>query len=190
MEYLIIQPPFTLRFREMSKPELKEYAAWFHESLPQRQAELAGAVQRTPGFEGWTPNLDARSIDALGHWLADHVETRPRTTEEAGMIAPWVSAPRDDLTNRTFSLAYDVGMYYGQSVLEACPEARWSQPLKNKKFADYGQPVIEGLGVVPLNPVRIAVTFAYGIAAATKGGGRLLELYEYWVGQGKGGERD
>jgi len=184
MDYSIIQPPFTLKFREMPKPELKAYAAWFHDSFAERQAELAGAVQRTPGFEAWTPDLSAGSVEALGNWFVDQVEVRSRTSEELGALAEWVSASKHELTNRTFSLAYDIGMYFGRAVIEVRRGARWDQPLGNKKFADYGQPVIEGLGVVPLNPVRIAVTLAYGIAARTKGRGRLRELYDYWIKQG------
>ncbi len=46
---------------------------------------------------------------------------------------------------------------------------------------DYGQPVIMGLGTVPLNPVRIAVTLAYAFAAKEQAGDRLRELYDVWA---------
>ena len=36
MKYQIIQPPFTLKFREMSKEELKEYYKWFMAVMPNR----------------------------------------------------------------------------------------------------------------------------------------------------------
>jgi len=39
---------------------------------------------------------------------------------------------------------------------------------------------ILGFGRVPLNPVRIAVTFCQGIATGKQSGGRLKELYDYW----------
>jgi len=187
MSYAIIQPPFTLKFREMSKPDLKAYDAWFHEVLPDRISQLEAEVRRAPGREAWKADASPGSFDELGEWLVGQVETRPRTQAEKDAIhstATWVSVPDSELTNRTFSLAMDTGMYLGKSILAARPGARWEQPLDNKKFADYGQPVVVGLGVVPLNPIRIAVTLAYGIAAGRQTGARLRGLYEYWVKQG------
>ena len=73
----------------------------------------------------------------------------------------------------------DVGMYFGQVVLKNLPGTRWDQVLKNKKDADYGQPVIMGFGAAPLNPVWILVTTAYGVSR--KKAARLRELYETWA---------
>ncbi len=36
MTYSVIQPRFTLKFREMPKPELKAYFEWFAKVLPER----------------------------------------------------------------------------------------------------------------------------------------------------------
>lgn len=188
MAYTIISPPFTLKFREMKKRELQDYAAWFHEELPGRLLELEGEVRRTAGMEGWQPDLGPESLNALGEWFAGQVQTRSRTEEETEAVlssAPWIDVPGYELTNRTFSLAMDIGMYFGRAVLQARPDAHWDQPLKNKKFADHGQPVIAGLGVVPLNPVRIVVNLAYGLVKGEQKGSRLRELYDYWVGQGR-----
>jgi len=187
MSYAVIQPPFTLRFREMSHDELKGYYDWFQSVLPQRIEQLESEIRRSPGRETWNANGDPSTFDTLGDWFAGEVETRPRTQAEKDALhstAPWVSAPDVELTNRTFSLAMDIGMYLGRSIVAARPGARWEQPLDNKKFADHGQPVIVGLGVVPLNPVRIAVTLAYGIASGRQSGARLRGLYDYWVKQG------
>ena len=41
--------------------------------------------------------------------------------------------------------------------------------------------MLVGFGPVPLNPVRIAVTLAYGIADGKFDGRRLCSLYEYWA---------
>jgi hypothetical protein len=85
---------------------------------------------------------------------------------------------REELTNRTYSLAMDVGMYFSQVLIKNHPSLRWELPTHNKKFADYGQPVLVGFGRVPLNPIRIAVVLAHGIAAKKQE--RLRELYDYW----------
>jgi hypothetical protein len=56
---------------------------------------------------------------------------------------------------------------------------RWHQPLRSENLVDYGQPVIMGLGPVPLNPVRVIVTTAYGISRQKPA--RLRELYKTWA---------
>jgi len=185
MPYATIQPPFTLKFRDMPKKELERYSRWFMDVLPQRVNELAPAVKQTPGFANWQPDCTPASLDTLGEWFAGQVESRSRTQEELLSIQHRLVFPMDipgeELTNRTFSLAMDIGMYFSQVLLKNYPSLKWEQPLGNKKFADYGQPLLNGFGSVSLNPVRIAVTLAYGLASKNKTGKRLREVYDYWA---------
>lgn len=150
MTYAVAQPPFTLKFREMSKDELEAYFAWFHEVTPQRVEELSKAVTGSHGFEDWAPDSSPNSLGALGRWFATQVELRARSAVEIGGLlrkaGPPFEVPPEDLTNRTFSLAMDIGMYFGQVILANVPGTEWAQPLKDKKHADYGQPVIRGFG--------------------------------------------
>lgn len=184
MTYSIIQPPFTLKFREMSKQELKDYFKWFFEVLPERLCELTEAVRQSPGFENWRPDGTPDSLNTLGEWFATHVETRPRTPEELSEIAGRGSFPievsRQELTNRTFSLAIDVGMYFSQVLLKNDSSLNWKQPFGNKRDIDYGQPVLFGRSPVPFNPVRMMVTHAYGLADKTRSGKELREIYDIW----------
>lgn len=183
MTYSTIQPPFTLQFRDMTKKELIAYATWLHDSVPGRIAELTDAVKATPGYERWEPNMTPESLEDLGRWFEGQVETRKKGGEEveqarAKLTFP-VDIPEEELTNRTFSLAMDIGMYFAQVILLNLPGVRWDQPLKNKKFADYGQPVIMGFGTVPLNPVRVVVMTAYGVSRQKPA--RLRDLYDTWA---------
>ena len=184
MPYTTIRPPFTLKFREMSKKELREYFSWFFEVLPQRMELLAVAVRATPVYDVWEPSLTPASLDMLGDWFAGQVETRPRAPEklrEISSLSPYPKEiPNNELTDRTFSIAMDVGMYLSKVLLENHPSLRWEQPLSNKHFIDYGQPVLVGFGVAPFNPVRMTVTLAYGLASKKESGSGLRELYEIW----------
>ncbi len=184
MTYATIQPPFTLKFREMSKKELKDYFAWFQDILPQRLEELTSAVKQMPKFETWKADFTPASLDQLGEWFATQVETRPRTEEEIQEIQDRssfpIEIPGEDLTNRTFSLAMDIGMYLSQVFLKNHPTVRWDQQFGNKKFVDYGQPVLVGFGAVPFNPVRMIVTLAYGVVSKRENGNGLRELYAIW----------
>lgn len=169
----------------MHKKDLKDYFVWFQNILPQRMDVLTRAVQETPGFEAWQANFAPESLELLGKWFAAQVETRPRTQDEiqeiAGRSSFPIEIPKEDLTNRTFSLAMDVGMYLSQVFLKNHPDLRWEQPFGNKKFVDYGHPVLIGFGAAPFNPVRMLVTLSYGVASKSDSGKSLRDLYDIWA---------
>lgn len=169
----------------MSKKELKDYFAWFQDMIPQRLDELRNAVQQTPGFESWQADFTPASLDLLGNWFASQVETRSRTKDEIQEIEDHssfpIEVPGEDLTNRTFSLTMDMGMYLSQVFLNNYPMLRWDQKFGNKKDADYGQPVLIGFGSVPFNPVWMLVTLAYGVVSKRKTGKSLRDLYDIWA---------
>lgn len=187
-EYSVIAPPFTLKFREMSKKELESYYCWFIDIIPQRIAILIKSVKSTPGFEDWEPDYLPASLDKLGEWFARQVETRTRKDEEKLAIvsnSPLrlknVQIDDRELTNKTFSIAIDVGMYLSQVFLKNVHGLKWKQMLKgNKRNIDYGQPVFGNFGNIDFNPVRMMVTQAYGIVHGTKKGTSLKQLYEIW----------
>lgn len=183
MNYSTIQPPFTLVFREMAKKDLIAYREWFHDSSPTRIAGLASAVTATPGYESWQPDSTPDSLEQLGRWFEGQVETQTKEPAEIARAESEftfpIELPKEELTTRTFSLAMDIGMYFAQVILKNLHGTRWDQPLTNKKFADYGQPVLMGFGTVPLNPVRVMVTTAYAISKNRPA--QLRELYETWA---------
>src|ERR1700741_1037792 len=146
--YSTIQPPFTLNFAEMSKQELKAYFKWFQEIVPERIEQLAATVQSSPGFENWRADFSPDSLDELGKWFATQIETRPRTKEGIdafnGQFPFPIKLSDSELTNRTFSLAMDIGMYLNQVFLRNHTYLKWDQPFGGKTFIDYGQPVLVG----------------------------------------------
>jgi len=189
MAYKIIQPPFTLQFDEMSRKELADYFGWCMGILPARIDELASAVRLTPGHENWQPDKTPASLDALGQWLAGQVEKRPRTEEELRELDERVNGGRpyaieiskEELTNKTYSLAMDTGMYLSQVFLQNHPSLRWTQQFGDRRYVDYGQPVLAEFNPAPFNPVRISIVLATGLANKTKDGRRLRELYNIWA---------
>lgn len=186
MPYSIVQPLSNLDLPRMSSRELADYQSWFREMIPVRIEEMRKAVSETDGFESWLPDLTPKSLEVLGDWFASQVASRKTSAEEQNELQAQLSFPIDisdeELTNRTFSLAFDVGMYLGEVVRETVSGAPWKQVNGDKKFADYGQMVIEGLdGPTPLNPVRIAVNLAYGISRGQQDGNRLVALHAYWT---------
>ncbi len=184
MTYATIQPPFTLAFREMPKKELKRYFEWLMEARSQRVDELAEAVKGTAGYEDWRPDGTPASLDSLGKWFAEHANVRARTDEEFKNIEDQLVFPMEvqgeELTTRTLSLAMDVGIYLSQVFLKNHQNLEWDQPLGNKKFIDYGQPVLVKFKPGPFNPVRMVVTFAYGLVSKQKTAEGLRNIYDIW----------
>ncbi len=183
--YSTIQPPVTLKFRTMSKKELRQYYKWFQEIMPQRVIELAKAVKASRDSEDWQLDWTPASLDALGSWFATQVQTRPRMRQECDEIAAQSPFPIErsdwEFTTRTLSLAMDVGMYLSQVFSRNHPSLTWDQPLGSKNFIDYGQPVLVGFaGKVPFNPIRMVTTLAYGIAKKSETGEGLRKVYDIW----------
>lgn len=184
MSYTIIQPPFTLIFREMSKQELKDYNIWFHNIMNERIDILTEIVKSTHGYEFWEPNYSPDSLNLLGQWFFTQADARPRTQDEIagihGRSEFKMHVPGEELTNRSFSLAIDIGMYVSRVFLTNHPSLRWSQLFGNKKSIDYGRPVLMGFRTGPFNPVHMMVTLAYGLVSKTKDGGSLRNIYNIW----------
>ena len=184
MIYEIIQPPFTLVFREMSKKELREYNEWFHKIMPERIHILTSAIKSTSGYENWEPDCTPESLGPLGKWFLAQAETRPRTQDEIDTIQSQskfpIEIPGEDLTNRTFSLAMDIGMYVSQVLLKNHHLLEWTQPFGNKKSIDYGRPVLIKFTTGPFNPVHMMVTHAYGLIRKSRTCDGLREIYDIW----------
>ena len=151
MVYHLAQPPYTLKFTKMSGDELAGFYAWFFDVMPERLEELVAVVTGTDRYADWSADQSPGSLDALGDWYAGQVEMRPRTIDEMNElrlsstmnieIAGW------ELTNRTFSLALDIGMYVAKTMQKQHPNVCWQQPLDDRRFVDYGRPVLDGFGV-------------------------------------------
>src|SRR5437667_91061 len=82
---------------------------------PERVGEIAKAVRASPTFSSWEPDFTPDSLVPLGAWLAEGITTRARTSEEIQELEtdkPYpIQIPDHILTNRSYSLAVDVGMY-------------------------------------------------------------------------------
>ncbi len=195
MGYQIIRPPHVLRFRDMKKRDLREYNAWFHGSIPERIEMLTAAVRSTPGFETWQSDYSPDSLDTLGAWFKAQVESRPRAPQEiqeqrdrmrinkGGLV---IESPLSEeeisrtLTDRTISLAMDVGTYVSQVLLKSHPSLEWYQRTTGATFIDYGRPVLKGFfyRTVRFDPVGAMLGLAYSVLRGTETGRDLRELYE------------
>lgn len=194
--YQLIQPPFPLKFKEMSKSHANEYFLWFQEQIPVRIIELSDFVKSFPEYASWEPNQDSLSFNSLGKWFFGQVKVRKRSRAEIDNIyagaVNWFRSnfeiPDWDLSDVTFSLSIDIGMYLGRTLEQNIQNSTWRLGSKPKSSINYQQPVLVGSGKVEFNPVHIVTTLAYGIANQTKGPERLRELYDIWYSLLKNGD--
>ena len=187
MDYETVQPPFSLDFHNMDRQEANNYYAWFLNQIPLRMNIIQRAINSTKGYEERNLNNSPESLVWLGNWLFEQVEVRERTDAERNAIysdsPEWFKGVEIDdweLTNRTFSLTFDIGMYFGTMFLNNHQELKWTLVTKPKNYVHYHQPVIAGSVDRELNPVHIMTTCAYSFASKNSGPGRIRELYDIW----------
>jgi hypothetical protein len=188
-EYQVIQLPISGPLRRATPSELDKLFDWFEHVLPLRISALAGVVRADKRYSSWSPDCSVASLDSLGSWMVGNVEVQNRSKQDVEEIrrgAPaWfqeVEVPTTQLTGRTFSLCFDTGVYLGEVLRTHNPTLHWVVLKRNKREADYGQPVITGFKrSVVCNPIRLVVTLAYGVAEGQLNGSRLIELYETWA---------
>ena len=191
LEYNEVASPMTRSLAEAPMSELRTYGAWFLESKALRIAELEALVRSTPAFDGWRPDFTRASLATLDVWLPGVVALRRLTEEErraeiAGMRAALkvpahvrdedLGVETDAPTARSLSIAFDVGVYFGETLVRNMPGARWQQALKgSRRYADFGHVEVVGVGV-PLNPVRVCTVVVIQVAQGQAS--RLAGLYD------------
>lgn len=185
MTYIISNPPITADFREMQKGELKEYANWYFNNLPERIKILEEAVKSL--YPYWQADYSPESLLVLGEWFYSQAEERPMTQKELKEFDEFQKNQKHnlgickttELTDKTISIAIDIGMYLSQMFLKNVPNLKWEINTKSKKQPNYGEPVLKG-EKDSFNPSRMIITLAYGFIRKSKTPDRLAKLYEKW----------
>lgn len=186
-DYHLIDPPGSKSFREMSSAEAADYFAWHLSSMDSRISMLEGLVWKERPELEWRADFSEGSLTPLGTWWGTSVETRPRTDEDrellfsAGPARLAIVDTRDwELTERTFSIAVDVGMYIAKVLLCDNPNFSWRLEKGNRRGISYNQPVLVGTGYSPFNPSHFAVVGAYAIASGEDGAARITRIFSTW----------
>lgn len=186
-EYVPAELPVGKDLSKEPVGKLRLYKQWFHAVMPQRIQILEDEVRRSASTSEWRADCTPQSLDTLGPWFAEQVETRPRRDEERVWLEKagtriLVSGPTC-LTDRTESIAFDVGMYFGATLKKAIPHATWTQNLRAKRYVDYGAPELTGFkSKMTVNPLRLVQVVAYKNMGTVKHPDRLREVFDNWLG--------
>lgn len=189
-EYSIIELPIYPDLKNRSKEDLKEYYEWYINIMPERLKQLSSVINANKSYISWKADYSPNSLEKLGKWFFENVEIRNRNENEIKNIyenSPiWfqkVNINKWELSDRTFSLAIDIGMYITKTFLENNKVLKMTHRLIGRKDdICYGQPVISGFkNKMEFNPTHIIITLAYGFADKTKNSSRLKEVYDIWI---------
>ena len=172
---------------KLLRPDAHRFFDWYKEQIAFRNEQLLQVVTSDRGYSDWTNDLSPESLNPLASWYVKNVGTRKRTETERDAI--YQSAPAwfqhvevDDwaLTDRTFSFAFDVGIYFGEVLKKSLGGMDWELNVNAPSSIDYHLPILRREGSLACCPFHLMKMYAYGIARKTQGPERLSELYEIW----------
>lgn len=170
-------------FEDTPKDELQAYFQRFVSLIPERLTILGAAVKRADAT--WRSTLMPDSLVTLESWLLEMTGTRAKTPTEIAMERSGsrfdFDYPSTTITEETLAYAMDTGMYFSQTLLRRHTQLRWELPLSDRRFIDYGQPVLSGFTKnLSMNPTRIATNISYSVCQGRHTPGRLLQVFDFW----------
>jgi hypothetical protein len=146
---------------EFTKNEAKDYLKWFLKIKDERVKILGQHVQHVN--PNWKVDFTRASLAQLYNWFSNAVAYRPMTEEEkegvkrqlanTPLLANVIPIPESTFTDETVSVCFDVGIYFGQTLINNVPGLKWLQKLTSTNFIYYAQPLLAmPKSKVPLNP--------------------------------------
>jgi len=188
MPYSIVHVPYPHELKAMSADELQAFMRSFLDAIPQRISQLAEAVREPKAYGRWKADFRPSSLGALGNWFAANALIEPRAWEEKKNSQERGRPMIEDLshhtlTERTRSIAFDVGIYVGQIFMKKDASLQWGQLLDDKNRVMYGLPVLTKSGRVVVDPISEVTALALALALNLQEGTALWALYDRTLGR-------
>lgn len=152
--------------QEWSRSEASAYAEWLHRCRGERVKALA----RFFGIDEFASPVSL--LGPLGERVAAAVIRQP-------------FSKNGKLTNLGHALGADMGLLLAAAIQHDHPDLRWEIVRKPKSDVSYNQPVLIGFGAVPLDPILVSMTQAFGIVMGRKDGAAWQGLFDYWSHQAR-----
>lgn len=161
--------PQDLALEAFSSKELKLYATTFFEKKSERLAELINRVSVDLEINPSELDLSENSLKLLEKWFVSQVEfvklTKKEYEQKRSSIPDYIKIEDVKFSSNTFSLIFDVGIYFGETFIRKYPFLKWEQYFK--KTVDYGHMVIV-VGKLPMNPFRLLSVVCWKILHKNK----------------------
>ncbi|KYP79255.1 hypothetical protein [Ferroacidibacillus organovorans] len=153
--YLPLKPPTDKNLLEVSKKgyedmtnqEAKNLSRWKVDHLfPERLSVLIEVCE----FDDIKLDFSIRSLVYVWEWFLKNMSYANRTEEEIGdeirvlpdPLRSVVNIDRVKFDEKTFTMIYDISIYYGEVVIRHHPEIYWGVLLKRKRDFNYHKTVL------------------------------------------------
>ena len=130
------------------KDIIKPYEDWFLENKDYRIKTLENYIRTFAGFENLQMDFSINSLAEIEKWLETSIKSEVMPEEEYRQLRsaypPEINIEKWDLTDLSYSILYDVGVYFGESIIHQFPNLKWMQYLSTSKLnVDIGHMVIQ-----------------------------------------------
>lgn len=152
--YEIVRLPFSQPIEELSRKEARLFFYWFLEHRQERLQQLQNAIDSGRTFP-FVLDFDPGKLDLLGVWLDRHTTTEPLSEElrekyrgQIGQLNSPLSSLADKLVSQphmseeTYSLSFDLGIYFGEMLLRLFPTSEWIFPRRSPSDVAYNYPAL------------------------------------------------
>lgn len=187
MDYSYMQTSFPLiPFEEMTKKQVELYFNWFMEAKEQRIRQLETYIrQEKPDI---CLNKTPKSLIPLWEWFQNHVEWEDKTEEDFKKIMvgrpEWmrqhILENKKKMSVLTLTLAYDISVYFGETLITNHHDIYWGYRMKPKKLDGINRPILLGFkGDVCVFPFTL-IDVCIRRCTRNPNKEELLETYKIW----------
>ncbi|GGG09031.1 hypothetical protein [Paenibacillus aceti] len=188
--YPNIEVPFELgSFDTMSKREADHFFMWFLENRKNRIQVLVDYYESTGGGSPKDLDLTTKSLNLLWNWFVPRIVQIKKTSEELAeeneQLPWWIKTECSEneykLSKETEIMIMDIGLYFGEVLIQQFVQLKWGIIYKPRNFVDVNRPIIVGFNKnMTLNPVRVVNTCTYKAAKGIQSND-LYSLYQIWA---------
>lgn len=173
----------------MSKREADHFFKWFLENRKNRIQVLVDHYESTGGGSPKDLDLTTESLNLLWNWFVPRIVQVKKTSEELAeeneQLPWWIKTESSEneykLSRETEIMIMDIGLYFGEVLIQQFVQLKWGIIYKPRNFVDVNRPIIVGFNKnMTLNPVRVVNTCT---SKAAKGiqSNDLYSLYQIWA---------
>ncbi|HBG69913.1 MAG: hypothetical protein A2W93_14975 [Bacteroidetes bacterium GWF2_43_63] len=183
-QLLIVPKQINQDPASMTKKDVKIYYDWFISIKDERLRMFNKAVFDTEEVELLVDNLEK-----VSEFFSGNIAARKLSEEEISLereklpnqLKTIHKVPDYELIEPTYSIMFDVGIYFSELLRKEIPGLEWGKSDKLKSDVSYGKPVLKKDGVfVTFFPQNIMHIAAMQMYKKTFKEGRMLELYQTW----------
>ncbi|MEK6953029.1 MAG: hypothetical protein AABX29_08500 [Nanoarchaeota archaeon] len=185
-KYEVINLPFDKKISELTEKEARLFNKWFADQIPIRRKILKEYIKSEDKELFSKLDFSPESLLVLGKWFETKISTmkmtkeeRKRERENLGEFSMFVKPKKWTFTEETFSLFFDIGIYFGTVFTKKFKIVKWTYVTKPKNYVDRNWPILSGFKT-NLNPVRLVDVLANQLLDRTQNYSRLKELYQIW----------